>query len=44
MLPLTIKKIWKKAKHVNLRNTIQDSNPTHQKLSHMGIEDIHTPS
>lgn len=40
-LVLTIKKIWKKSQHIYVRYTVQDSDPSHQKLPYKGIQHIH---
>lgn len=41
---ITIKEIRKKSKHIDIRNTVQDSNPSNQKLANIGIQDIHALS
>ena len=41
---ITIEKIRKETKHVNIRNTVQHCYPTHQKLSHIRVQHIHALS
>lgn len=38
----TIKKIRKKAQHINIWHAIKYSDPSNQKLTDIGIQDIHT--